>query len=320
MYQFPPFRLRRRNTCVHNVATCLLLVLCAALAAVFVAESISPGVTGVRGYAMAGIPEVMPGAPPTPCQLLPTPSTEGAAKLREWAAPACQSFFQCASHEPFLINRTCTIEDEQAEAPMPRGVALVVAQDFRVAYVANPSAVDHLMQFILRQFLGGEDLNSHHLSMQQLSSYFFFSFIDSPRDRFLLQFTRDSLAAGALNRSSGCPAVRAEAAAAAARGTVPTQAFVLSGDAGVMDHMLQLDWLGDARDVGNVLALLRHVQHLVWPHRCVPEINFLQVNFDFQQRDRQIYDTVKAFGACLDAPLTGAVDAYYRQDLACWLA
>lgn len=302
----------RKASCVKIVGMCTMVIL-------FIVLAVATGVGVVHPETY----DFVFTQPPKPvCQFEAVRSASGTAMLRGWGAAECQKVFRCDAHTPFLINRTCTIEDESVgeAGPLARGVALVVSHKFRAVYVVNPTGVDQLVQYIWKTFLRGEDMDSHQLTLEHLNSYFFFTFVDRPRTRFSLQFTRETLAAGILNTSSSCEAVRAAANSAVVHGMVPSQAYFLSGDAGAMNHMLALDWVADASDVDNVLELLRHVQALTKKNRCVPEIDFIKVNYEFLRANLQIYDSVSVFRRCLNDSFWAAVDSYYRQDTVCWFA
>lgn len=322
----PTTHTRNRLATVKLVVTCVLLTFVSIATGALLADVFIPNSVGLlnRFFPDTQIQQIAEHLVPhkNMCQLNGEEGTQGDSKLADWNAVQCQKVFQCKTHTSFLIQRTCTIEDKIANnvAPTPRDVPLLVSDKFQIAYILNPTAVDQVMQYILTQFLDSKHIGSHTLSINQIKSYFFFSFVDEPRDRFSLAFTQQHITAKTLNHTSTCQAIRTAAAAAITSGAIPSQAYFLSGDAGETNHALTAKWIADGSNVSNVLALLKHIQTLASKRNlCIPEINFLQVNFEFLRKNQQIYETVGAFRACLDdAAFWATVDEYYKQDTTCW--
>jgi hypothetical protein len=85
-----------------------------------------------------------------------------------------------------------------------------------------------------------------------------------------------------------------------------------------MNHMLRLDWIADAGNRDNVIALLEHVQGLLPDHLCLPEIDFLDINFNFIQNSRDESLLAEVAKQCLNDSLAEQIEIYYKQDDLCW--
>jgi hypothetical protein len=253
---------------------------------------------------------------PRQCQLPRQVNSYGEDLRVSWNAASCQRVFQCEENEELLTQRTCTREDYNAPAPAPRGVRLLVSQRYRVVYVVNPTSVNKLIEFIMQHFLDAAAVNSHHLAVHEVQTYFFFTFVERALSRFVLQFTLTQ--PHSQNSSSGCAAVRERMHAALQDRVTPSQSYLVSGDAGTMNHMLRLDWIADAGNRDNVIALLEHVQGLLPDHLCLPEIDFLDINFNFIQNSRDESLLAEVAKQCLNDSLAEQIEIYYKQDDLCW--
>jgi len=246
------------------------------------------------------------------CQLFPNRTNIGSERLRQWRNKDCQNAFQCPAHGLFPLQRTCTVEDLSARDPLPRNVSLLITDVFALAYVVNPSALNDLVTHILTTYMGAYKIRSNQLTLGQ-RYFFFFSFVDNHRNRFVQHL---ALHPSSSNVSS-CTYIDTAAREALISSPVPSQAYFLSGDAGLAHHDLRIDWLADATDVGNVVQFLHYAQGLQH-FECFPEINFREINFDFLQKAHALQNRTKRWAECISESVWLRVDAHYRQDRICW--
>lgn len=254
------------------------------------------------------------------CQLQHQSNSAGEAFLNDWQSFSCQRVYKCNTQTGYLIDRTCTVEDitSPVGAPIPRGVDVLVAKDFKIVYVRNPSAVDAIVRYIMINLFSAYEINSHVLTTSEVKEYFFFTFVGRTLDRFSLGFTEKGLSIHALNSTSNCENVSALFPLAFSENWVPSQSFFLSGDAGSMNHMIRFDWIGDASDVSNVLYVFEHIQASMPAGICLPEINFQQLNYEFIRGRQQTRELSKRVEGCIDSVTSAHIISYYRQDEMCW--
>jgi len=254
------------------------------------------------------------------CQLQRQRNAAGEAFLNDWEEFSCQRVYKCNTQSGYLIDRTCTVEDmtSPARAPTPRGVDVLVARDFKIVYVRNPSAADAIVRYIMINLFSAHEMNSHVLTTPEVKEYFFFTFVQNSLGRFSLGFTEKGMGLRVLNASSSCDSVNALFPIAFSENWVPSQSFFLSGDAGSMNHMIRFDWIGDASDVNNILFLFEHIQAMMPADVCLPEINFQQLNYEFIRGRQETHEISERFQGCMDSVTHASLLSYYRQDEMCW--
>lgn len=247
------------------------------------------------------------------CQLNAALAHKGGHLAAKWHTDKCKKFFSCRQHDNFLIDRTCTREDANVynNVPQPRAVDILIARAYGIAYVLNPSNVDDLVQYIMQKFLGAVVIDSHKLTLDQIATYFIFTFVDDPVTRFIAKLAQ--------NTTETCQNVEEHTRQAIGDKSIHTQAFFFSGDAGKTNKAIKLNWIGNATDVQNVNVLLNKIQAKLGNYTCLPEIDFLEINFEFLQKKVRLQKIRQHFHQCLSTKSIQSITEYYKQDSQCFV-
>ena len=168
-----------------------------------------------------------------------------------WATSTCQNFYTC-NNPTLFIDRTCTKEDMVVSSPQAHIGNVMVSHKYRTVYVINPTNVNEIIIGLLANYTGAIMLQSNEISDTIIKTYFFFSFVQNPYDRFLYAAGKAVMAT--MNKTNDLCTVWVEQfSTLKPLNIVASQAHILSTEGGRTNKMIHLDFLADTLQIKGAL-------------------------------------------------------------------